>query len=510
MERELTCLNRGSGYDRAVMVSRALWVVFGLLVSGLACGQAGVEARTDRGSVVFLHPDGTGAQHWAAGRMYWKGPDGFLNWDRMPFMALYRGHMSDRLVGTSNGGATVHAFGVKVQGPGSYGQDGGGAAARRINSLSGFRGSVMREAGNAGHPIGTVNDGHVGEPGTGAFLAEVPDRGQWEAITLQMLRGRPGSSDVAPVVMLGAGEEDFLPEGVAGVHGPGRRKDGRNLVAEAQGMGYLVIRTRGEFDALMTRLEREPRLRPKVLGLFARSDTFNDENEEKLLADGMVMPGVDPWAKGGNLILWGGKPGTASFNPPTSAEMTRMALAILRRHSVAAGKGFFLVVEPESCDNLANAGNGIGMLHAVKRADDVVGVVQRHIRAHGRTMLLTAADSDANGPQVVGIGGTPGSGEWPLVGTTPGNVAAGGTSVEVPLDGMYGRGTRAFVSEPDAAGRRFYFGIAWAADDDVAGGILSRAEGLNAGLLQSRFSARFDSTDVYRMIYATLFGRLLR
>jgi alkaline phosphatase len=32
--------------------------------------------RFPTGSVVFFHPDGTGANHWSAARMYFKGPDG--------------------------------------------------------------------------------------------------------------------------------------------------------------------------------------------------------------------------------------------------------------------------------------------------------------------------------------------------------------------------------------------------------------------------------------------------
>jgi alkaline phosphatase len=53
------------------------------------------------------------------------------------------------------------------------------------------------------------------------------------------------------------------------------------------------------------------------------------------------------------------------------------------------------------------------------------------------------------------------------------------------------------------------FAIGWVGTNDVGGAIISRAEGLNADLLRSEFSAQFDSSDVYRMIYVTLFGELL-
>ncbi|NIQ09737.1 MAG: alkaline phosphatase, partial [candidate division Zixibacteria bacterium] len=49
------------------------------------------------------------------------------------------------------------------------------------------------------------------------------------------------------------------------------------------------------------------------------------------------------------------------------------------------------------------------------------------------------------------------------------------------------------------------FGIAWAAYDDLGGGIIAKAHGLNAGLLQNNV----DNTDIYRIMYTTLFGKRL-
>jgi alkaline phosphatase len=138
----------------------------------------GQRSLDDTGNMIFIHPDGTDAAYWEAGRIYWDGPDANSEWDLLPESTVYRGHMADQLEGTSNGGATVHAFGFKVDGPGSFGTDSGAedvragdaAAPRLINSLSGYEGSWLREAGNAGHPVGIINDGDIAEPGTGAFL----------------------------------------------------------------------------------------------------------------------------------------------------------------------------------------------------------------------------------------------------------------------------------------------------------------------------------------------------
>ena len=50
------------------------------------------------------------------------------------------------------------------------------------------------------------------------------------------------------------------------------------------------------------------------------------------------------------------------------------------------------------------------------------------------------------------------------------------------------------------------FAVVWAAVPDLAGGILSRAQGINAERLRGEFFERFDNTDVYRLMYATLFA----
>ena len=370
------------------------------------------------GNVIFIHPDGTGLNHWNAARMYWEGPDGMLEWDQLPEMAVYRGHMTSRLTGTSHGGATVHGFGYKLFND-SFGKEGSAdGEARFITALSGFEGSIMREAAQAGHPVGIVNDGDLPEPGTGAFLAEVDSRGNSTEIARQFLDGRPGfEGEPLPAVMLGGGERFFLPEGTPlcevgnvapdcylhndAVNGRGpAREDGRNLIQEAIDLGYEVIRTRAEFEALMAELEADESLAPNVLGLFAADDIFNDEPEETLISLGLLDPNVDPESKEGNMVLWGGMPDTFTYNPPTVAEMTEMALMILARRSAEVDMPFLLVAEAESADNLPNNANTMGFLQAVKRSDDMIGVTRAFQAENPNTLIVTAADSDGGGPQV--------------------------------------------------------------------------------------------------------------
>ena len=497
----------------------SLLVVF-ILISVQVISVSGQSDRQTIGNVIFIHPDGTGLNHWNAGRVYWAGPDNYLNWDRLPELAVYRGHLLDQLTSTSNGGATAHAFGYKVDADRSYGQDDD----RAIVAQSGFEGSIMREASHAGYPVGIINDGILSEPGTGAFLSEVENRDYNQAIVAQFLDGRPEADDPLPDVLLGGGERYFLPEdtpictddisvdcavhtGVLETHAP-TRDDGRNLLREATDLGYIVIRTREEFEDLQRQLAENANFAPRVLGIFAADSIFNAASEEKLISLGIVHDdGTN--TREGRLILRGNLPDTYGYNPPTSAEMMSLALTILDRRATAFNTPFFIVAETESHDNFSNDANAIGMLSAIQWSDDMIGVAQNYVADNPQTLILTAADSDAGGPQVFS---PPPVDEEGNVTSSRGHVVdleGFDDDSSFPLDGIEGYSTRPFSAMPDQYGHSIPFAIGWTGTNDVAGGIIARADGLNASMLREELSATIDNTDVYRMIYVTLFGEWL-
>lgn len=423
------------------------------LFAGTAATAQETAAGTapETGSVIFLHPDGTGVNHWHAARIYHAGPDGALNWDRLPALGVYKGHMATRLTGTSHGGATVHAYGVKVHHD-SFGLD----RTEEIVAASGAAMSIAEEAMAAGKAVGLVQTGHIAEPGTAAFVASNESRRNTDDIARQVIESG------AAVIMAG-GERFLLPEGVEGRHGPGERADGVNLVERARELGYTVVYDAAELAALdLSGVER-------LLGVFAHDATFNDQERERNLREG--------------------KP-TYIDGAPTIAEMTGAALAILSRDA----DGFLAVIEEEGTDNIANSMNAAGALEALGRADEAVGVALDFVEANPETLLLMAADSDAAGMQVyTGRGVEVGE---PVPATTWG----GGI-----LHGLQGAHGEAFLSAPDAAGVRHPFGIAWTGYSDVAGGILVRAAGLNA----DRVRPLMDNTDVYKLMHETLFGTAL-
>jgi alkaline phosphatase len=317
-------------------------------------GPAAVSPSTIR-SAIFLHPDGMGANTWTAARLRAVGPDGRLAWDRLPRVAVYVGPMLDRVHASSQGGATTHAYGVRA-GIDSYGMVDGAVP----TAASGKPMSLMREAQAAGKAVAVLNSASLTEPGSGAFLASVPDRDQHARIAAQIL-------EAAPEIALGGGEQWFLPEGAPGRHGVGARRDGRNLIAEARAAGYAVVFTREELAAL-------PPTAQRVLGLFASDNTFD-----------------------------GGAAGHFRAQAPRFDEMLAFALSRLR----AAPQGYFIVGNEEATDDFAGDRDANGVIEAALGADRAIAIALDAAAADPGLTVIVASDSDTGGMHIVGSEDTP-------------------------------------------------------------------------------------------------------
>ncbi len=416
-------------------------LVVGVVSSGWAAG----------GNVIFLHPDGTSQASWMATRWLEVGPAGDLHWDRLPRLALYDGRLTDALSASSNGGATVHAWGVRAA------HAAFGFPAPETRAMSGFAGPLMREAQAAGCAVGLVQTGAHYEPGSAVHLVSAAKRASEAEIVAQLL------ASGAPV-LLGGGEAWFRPKGAVGRHGPGQREDGRDLVAEARQAGYTVLFTR---DDLLAADATAPGA--KFLGLFAAEHTFNDRTEEDLRAAG--LPAYQAQA-------------------PTYAEMIAFALRVLEPRPGP----FFLVAEEEGTDNFANKNNAAATLEAHARADAGIGVAREFLARHPETLVLVASDSNAGGMTIQG-----GLALDPTASLPPRDANG------APLDGRTGTGTPPFVARADEAGRVLAFGVSWGAKDDTSGGVIARADGLNA----EQLGGRVDAIDLYRLMHGALFRREL-
>lgn len=406
-------------------------------------------ASLHAGNVIFIHPDGAGVAPWQAARMISKGPDGELAWDRLPAIAIYRGHLKDNLTSSSNGGATVHAYGVKV--PAAAFGTGDSADAPPV-SAGGEPISLMQEARKAGIRTGLINSGSIIEPGTACFVASVKARSDYEEITRTVLESGVD-------VILSGGEQWMLPEGVIGRHGkPGKRKDGKDLIQEARARGYAVVFTREELQAV-------PPKTGKLLGIFAADHTFNDQTEEFL--SGAGLPLYCPSA-------------------PDVGEMTAKALELF------GNQKFFLVVEEEGTDNFGNYNNAPGLLAALLRADEAFRESLAFLEKHPDTLIITAADSEAGGMDVIGL--KAGSKEHLAIANN------GRDPNGAPYDGLEGR---PFESAPDQLGVRHPFVVTWASRNDTSGGIVIRAAGAGSESIRGTM----DNTDIYKTMRSVLFKK---
>ncbi|MDM3855390.1 MAG: alkaline phosphatase [Aphanizomenon gracile PMC649.10] len=431
--------------------------------------------------VIFMHPDGTSPSHFAFARFVDKGPDGRLNWDKMSNAGVYLGHMEDQLGGTSNAGAVTHATGAKVYAE-SFGFELNNLP---ITSLSGSNKTIVEEARDAGKVTALVQSGAIYEPGTAAFVAKTqeivnPDgsrtvpRAQAAAIAEQVIRSGVN-------FIMGGGELNLLPVGTNGFHGTAAELDAistnslqrptQNLIQLAQSLGYVVVYTADQLKSLLDL----PTAPTKVLGVFAPVHTFNDRPEEVLAAN--------------NLPLY-------LATAPTIAEMLNVTQKLMEKHPNFKN-GSIAIVEEEGTDNFGNNNNAAGTLEGLRRTDAAIGVAMEFIKKHPNTLMVTAADSDAGGMQVV----DPRTGA--TVGTVNNNPST--TARNVPLDGQTGANTAPFVAAPDASGDVFKFGIGWAGTPDFSGSIVSKAHGLNA----DKLPATLDNTKIYELMYETLFNKEL-
>lgn len=460
------------------------------------------QATKDTGNVIFIHPDGTSPSHYMALRNVDKGPDGRLNWDRMSNAGVYLGHMENQLTGTSNAGAVTHATGTKVFNE-SFGLNEDNTSVLSASGMSGK--TILDEAIAAGKATALIQSGHLAEPGSAAFAAKTTNRDgnstrardKYAEIIEQVIRS--GTN-----VIMGGGELYMLPIGTTGFHVTAEldaeetrpeRRPTTNLIDLAKSLGYTVVYTEDQMNQAVNGAHPPE----KLLGVFAATATFDDQTEEELgLNTANPKPLYVPTA-------------------PTSAEMLAASLKIIQRDP----DGFFAVVEEEGTDNFGNNNNAVGTIEAMRRADAAIGVAMDYVdQKDPNTLVITAADSDAGGLQVFQFEpytrptGNFNSREPALADSEPQvpfiNVNPTTTNESrTVLDGVNGSTAspefpwQPFQSKDSLDGLMGNFTVGWVGTPDFPGSIVSKTYGMNADLLDSTI----DNTEIYRIMYQTLFGR---
>jgi alkaline phosphatase len=288
--------------------------------------------RTQAGAVILLIGDGMGEAQRRAGRWSAVGRSGSLSMDRMPTAGWSRTASADSPVTDSAAAATALASGVKTDN-GRIGQDPAG------NSLT----SILERAQARGMAVGLVTTVQMAHATPAAFAAHVPDRNMMTEIARQMLAAEVD-------VLLGGGEDEFLPAGVNGCYAqPGERTDGRNLIAEAQAAGYTYVCNAADFATVATSTTR-------LLGLFA--------DEE------MAYP----------------------FSPPL-ADMTQKAIGILSQDP----DGFFLMVEGGQIDWAGHANDAARVISDTLGFDQAVSAARAYAASAGNTLIVVTGDHETGG-----------------------------------------------------------------------------------------------------------------
>jgi alkaline phosphatase len=304
--------------------------------------QAAPPQRFPVQAIILFIGDGMGEAHRTAARWSAVGRSGALAMDKMPFVGWAGTDAANGAITDSAAAATAIATGVKTT-------NGKIAMDPNNNSLT----TILERAQARGMAVGLVTTVQVSHATPAAFAAHVPDRNSMTEIARQML-------EAGVDVLLGGGENQFVPTDDAGCFGPGERLDERNLIDEAVLAGYMHVCTATAFTAVPTSTTR-------LLGIFA------DE----------AMP--HPFS-------------------PSLKDMTQKAIDILSQDP----DGFFLMVEGGQIDWASHANNATDAISDTTGLDEAITVAQAYASTATNTLVIVTADHETGGMSVNLMGGEQG------------------------------------------------------------------------------------------------------
>jgi len=293
-------------------------------------------APPEQPRILLFIGDGMGSNHRLAGQYYTVGEIRQLSMDAMPVLGWLNTNSYGGQLTESAASATALATGQKTA---------NGMVAMDIhgNHLK----TILEYAQELGMSTGLVSTKFITDATTAAFGAHVEKSAMRSEIASQFLAHRVD-------VLLGGGESDFLPKGVAGCHPEmGQRTDERNLILEAIEAGYTVICDKQTFDQL------DPQIDSLLLGLFA------DEN--------MARP-----------------------YSPSLAEMTQTAIEVLSLNP----NGFFLMVEGATIDIASHFHQTRNVMDDVVGLDQAVQVAMQHAQLDKDMLIIVTADHETGGLRI--------------------------------------------------------------------------------------------------------------
>ncbi len=282
-------------------------------------------------NIILFIGDGMGDAQRTAAQWAAYGQDSHLAMDSMPHSGWAR---TGSLLGVTDSAAAATALAT-----GHKTLDGMIAMDPLFNPLQ----TILEQAQRRGMAVGLATTTEIAHATPAAFAAHVPLRTQMADIARQMIERRVN-------VLLGGGEDDFLPPSATGCFpAPGDRSDGRTLIQEATDAGYVYV---CDGVALMA----APPDTSRLLGLFVDA--------------GMTRP-----------------------HSPTLATMTHAAITLLSQDP----EGFFLMVEGGQIDWAAHNNDAANVISDTLAFDDAVAIAQAFAVGHPQTLIIVTADHETGG-----------------------------------------------------------------------------------------------------------------
>ncbi|MHC4264425.1 MAG: alkaline phosphatase [Planctomycetota bacterium] len=281
-------------------------------------------------NIILLIGDGMGLGQVMTTRLSAIGKDGRLNMEIFPVTGIMKNHSSDALVTDSAASATAMACGIKTNN-GMVGMDPDGKKYL----------SILEAAKKRSMLTGLIATSSITHATPACFGAHVESRDNETAIAKQLIDNKIN-------VLFGGGRTFFLPK-----KDGGERRDGLDLIEEAQKQGYVYITTAREMAGINE---------PYVLGLFQKEalKTTGDE--------------------------------------PELSELTEKAIKILNKNE----DGFFLMIEGSQIDWASHEHDEKEMIKQTIKFDAAVKVAKDFADRDGHTLVIVTADHETGGLVVLG------------------------------------------------------------------------------------------------------------
>ncbi|WP_431688058.1 alkaline phosphatase [Hahella sp. NBU794] len=227
--------------------------------------------------------------------------------------------------------------------------------------------TVLEKAKRMGKSTGLVSDTRLTHATPASFAAHRAHRSMENQIAEDMLADEVD-------VMLSGGLRHWLPKSVndkgelyqqlekkteGAVQLKSKRKDDKNLLAEAENKGYQLAFNRHQLDAAKG---------DKLLGLFNYSGMMNGIRYTHTKDD-------------------------PKRTEPSLKEMTMKALDILSRNE----KGFFLMIEGGQIDWAGHDNDAGTMLHEMLKFDETINYVYEWVKNRQDTLVIITADHETGG-----------------------------------------------------------------------------------------------------------------